>query len=58
MRKLGGIFFLSLWASLGWAQTDQVEENSSSTGFIIIGAILLLVVIIILYNRQKRKFNH
>jgi len=58
MRKLGGIVFLSLWASLGWAQADQPEVKGSSTGFIIIGAILLLVVIIILYNRQKRKFNH
>lgn len=58
MKKFGGIFFLSLWASLGWAQVDQPEVKGSSTGYIIIGAILLLIVIIILYNRQKRKFNH
>lgn len=58
MRKLGGIFLLSMWANLGLAQTHQPEEQGSSAGFIIIGAILLIVVIIILYNRQKRKFNH
>ncbi|MCA5005111.1 hypothetical protein [Sphingobacterium bovistauri] len=57
MRKLGGIFFLSLWTSLGWAQAEQPVEHRSSTGYIIIGAILLVGVIIILYNKQKRRFN-
>lgn len=57
MRKLSGIFFLTLWANVGWAQNDHTEEHSSSTGFIIIGVILLIIVIIMLYNRQKRKFN-